>query len=185
MLALALVEDTALAGLIGGGIGALGASLAAAVTQWLTGKRERSRRREIAARDVLILVERFAREHGELRDEADGETRVRKRAALEVLTDEIAARALEIDQGVAREHMRTIATALWYCISKAAQLVATKPPPFPDVPLVREAAREVLGAVMRGESIARSFDVDTMRLLVTARDARAILEGALKAVRTP
>jgi hypothetical protein len=156
--------------------------------KWLDTRNSRSAEQRRAAREVLILVERFAREHREFeaereepRDTAD---RSRTRAALEALTDEIAARSLELDHAVAREHMRAIATALWYCLNKAAKLVAPKPPPYPDVPLMREAARDVLGAVMREGDIPRSFNSETMRLLATARDARVLLEGALKTVRT-
>jgi hypothetical protein len=172
------MDDSALAALAGAAIGSLATGIAPLITGLSDKWRETDRHQRAIARELIGLFERLNRLHTPSSNIASEEQFH--------ITEEIVVRSLELVDSQLRQHIAALIEAAVFALQPYLH-----PDPAADVSVssvglmsVRNAARAILGPVLRGEAVpkelpagARGFVEMAQRKGVEIDEMIAILSG--------
>ncbi len=173
------MDDAVIVGLVAGG-SAVAGSLVSVVGQplaaWLERRHARSLDREdvqlLVARDLLRLLEKFFHEC-DLEISADRRGVPSSRDHLIAQIHECDARALELSDARVRALLEQLSKAYWYIAQPGGPI---EPEPAPNSYVVRNAARSVLGAVLRGEQPPGALPAEALAQIKAAAAVDAWLD---------
>lgn len=168
--------DATVAALVGAGLGGIAGGIGQAIARFFERRLARQADRETeqkrVAQEILGLVAKFCRDHDKLSHDSMTTTVISDKAlamsaALLVQRDDIAERVVELTDSRARAHLDMVDSALCYI---AQPTLVDDEAHFNNFP-VRESARRVLGAIIRGDEVPEELSDEMKALVRAARNA--------------
>lgn len=173
----------------------LGASFSVFLTPWITrwfeGKKEGEKETRETAKAVMSMFERMHRLYFERRGpdpdgdvESDIEEAARSGVELLNVTDEIVVRSLEFADPLVREHVASLVEAARWVLSPYLHYTSKE---ALDVSMsgVRICAREIFGAIIRGQKVPKELSTTVQETLWRAKRTDAEIDEMIGLLKEP
>jgi hypothetical protein len=165
---------TIVSGIVGGVLTLLGQG----ALKWLDHQRSEKGEQRKLAQELLLRTEHFCKEVARRRWKSEKPSI--HDDPLDAMSDEISAMAVGLRDPKARQHMESIRTTMWFVLNDLEYRLSQPfgaHNPYP----IRMAAREILGALQRGEALPSVLPPDFVKMLEDANNLDAQMESQIAA----